>query len=86
MNNQAAEGFQRNLKHSFIAGYSYVSPEYAPLYLNEYAAIKNLKHYGLKILGDRIARIGVCEDGEKETVLKFFRTFVKEKFIQLGQA
>ena len=68
VNNQAAEGFQRNLKHSFIAGYSYVSPEYAPLYLNEYASIKNLKHYGLKILGDRIARIGVCEDGEKETL------------------
>ena len=34
VNNQVAEGFQRILKHSFISGYSYISPKYSQLYLN----------------------------------------------------
>ena len=47
VHNQVAEGFQRILKHAFISGYSYVSPKYSQLYLNEYSALKGLKVYGL---------------------------------------
>jgi hypothetical protein len=46
VHNQVAEGNHRNLKYNFIAGYSYISPKYSQLYLNEYAFWKNLKYYG----------------------------------------
>lgn len=52
INNQVAEGFQRILKHSFISGYSYISPKYSQLYLNEYSGIKGIRVYGLDILLD----------------------------------
>ena len=75
IHNQAAEGFQRNLKHSFIAGYSYVTPQFAPLYLNEYAGIKSLKHYGLDTIATRRLKMvgrGECDQG---TVLTFSPSF-----------
>lgn len=46
VHNQVAEGNHRNLKWHFTAGYSYISPEYSQLYLNEYAFWKNIKYYG----------------------------------------
>jgi len=46
VHNQVAEGNHRNLKYNFIAGYSYITPRYSQLYLNEYAFWKNLKYYG----------------------------------------
>ena len=46
VHNQVAEGNHRNLKYNFIAGYSYITPKYSQLYLNEYAFWKNLKYYG----------------------------------------
>lgn len=46
VNNQTSEGFQRNLKWHFTAGYSYIRPEYSQLYLNEYSFWKNVKYYG----------------------------------------
>ncbi len=46
VNNQTAEGFQRNLKWHFGAGYGYIRPEYSQLYLNEYSFFKNIKYYG----------------------------------------
>jgi len=50
INNQISEGFFRNLKHSFIAGYSYVSPEFAPLYLAEYSFAKGFLVYLREVL------------------------------------
>jgi hypothetical protein len=46
VNNQTSEGFQRNLKWHFGAGYGYIRPEYSQLYLNEYSFWKNVKYYG----------------------------------------
>lgn len=46
INNQTAEGNHRNLKWHFTAGYSYITPEYSQLYLNEYSFLKCLKYYG----------------------------------------
>jgi len=46
VHNQVAEGCHRNLKWQFTAGYSYITPKYSQLYLNEYAFLKNLKYYG----------------------------------------
>ena len=50
VNNQVAEGNQRMIKHAFLAAYSYFTPEYSPLYLNEYSVLKSLKVYGLNRL------------------------------------
>ncbi len=50
VHDQAAEGFQRILKHSFISGYSYIRPQFSRLYLNEYAALKNIRVYSLDTL------------------------------------
>ena len=46
VHNQVAEGNHRVLKWNFTAGYSYITPEYSQLYLNEYAFWKNVKYYG----------------------------------------
>ena len=53
VHNQVAEGNHRNLKYHFIAGYSYITPKYSQLYLNEYAFWKNLKYYGWSKLIDQ---------------------------------
>jgi hypothetical protein len=75
VHNQAAEGFQRNLKHSFIAGYSYGTPQFAPLYLNEYAGIKSLKHYGLDTIAARRLKMRGRGECDQETVLTFLPIF-----------
>ena len=46
VHNQVAEGHQRLLKWQFGAGYSYISPEKMPLYLDEYSFIRNIRYYG----------------------------------------
>ena len=46
VHSQTAEGFQRVLKHSFLAGYVYIKPEYSQLYLDEWSALKGLTVYG----------------------------------------
>lgn len=53
VHNQAAEGFQRILKHSFISGYSYIRPQFSLLYLNEYATLKSIRVYTLETLINR---------------------------------
>ncbi len=59
VNNQVAEGFQRTVKYAFLSGYSYVSPKYSQLYLNEYAGIKALRVHGLnRILGEGCVECG----------------------------
>lgn len=61
VNNQAAEGFQRILKHSFISGYTYIDPKYSTLYLNEYSVLKSLKTYTLDRLLDQTSDMwGMC--------------------------
>ncbi|MBX3723442.1 MAG: transposase [Turneriella sp.] len=52
VHNQVAEGNHRNLKYHFTAGYSYITPKYSQLYLNEYAFWKSLKYYGWSKLID----------------------------------
>jgi len=52
VHNQVAEGNHRVLKYAFTAGYSYITPRYSQLYLNEYAFWKNLKYYGWSKLID----------------------------------
>mgnify|MGYP002350338940 FL=1 len=42
VHSQTAEGFQRVLKHSFLAGYVYIKPEYSQLYLDEWSALKEI--------------------------------------------
>ena len=58
VHNQVAEGNHRNLKYNFIAGYSYITPKYSQLYLNEYAFWKNLKYYGWEKLA--VSRLPVA--------------------------
>jgi len=50
VHSQTAEGFQRVLKHSFLAGYVYIKPEYSQLYLDEWSALKGLTVYGFERL------------------------------------
>jgi len=50
VNNAVAEGNHRILKHSFIAGYSYIKAENMQIYLNEFSFIKSLRYYGWKKL------------------------------------
>ncbi|MBP6992201.1 MAG: transposase [Spirochaetes bacterium] len=52
VHSQTAEGFQRVLKHSFLAGYGYIRPEYSQLYLDEWCALKGLNLYGLERLAE----------------------------------
>ena len=51
IHNNTAEGNGRILKHSFIAGYSYLSPEYSRMYLREYSSLKAIRVYSLTGLG-----------------------------------
>ncbi|MBL8021651.1 MAG: transposase, partial [Leptospirales bacterium] len=60
VNNNCAEGTQRALKHAFLSGYTYVSPEYSSLYVREYAALKGIRVYGLKELLRNTYGIGEC--------------------------
>jgi len=53
VHSQTAEGFQRVLKHSFLAGYGYIRPEYSQLYLDEWCVLKGLRLYGW----DRLAEM-----------------------------
>jgi hypothetical protein len=53
VHSQTAEGFQRVLKHSFLAGYGYIRPKYSQLYLNEWSALKAIKLYGIDRLIDQ---------------------------------
>ena len=50
VHNQATEGFFRNLKYSFVAGYSYISPEFSQMYLDEYSFAKGFLVYLREIL------------------------------------
>jgi len=50
VHNNVAEGTGRIIKHSFVAGYSYVSPEYSRMYLREYAGLKAIRCYSLSSL------------------------------------
>ncbi len=61
---QVAEGFQRVLKHSFLAGYGYIRPQYSQLYLDEWVVLKGLRLYGFEKLAEM--RVGeLCGDSEK---------------------
>ena len=69
VHSQTAEGFQRILKHSFLAGYGYIRPEYSQLYLDEWCALKGLRLYGLeRLAGLRAVEVGgeskraICPD------------------------
>ncbi len=46
VHSQVAEGNQRVLKTS-LRNYSYISPKYSQLYLDEFSALKGIKVYGL---------------------------------------
>ena len=63
VHSQTAEGFQRILKHSFLAGYGYIRPEYSQLYLDEWCALKALRLYGLERLAG--LRNGIGGESEK---------------------
>lgn len=52
VHNNVAEGNGRILKHAFIAGYSYVSPEKSKMYLNEFSSLKAIRIYSLSGLGN----------------------------------
>lgn len=68
VHNQVAEGLGRILKHSFISGYSYVTPRFSQLYLNEWAFMKNLRVIGLEglIEGKKKVRGDSCVVSEGE--------------------
>jgi len=51
VHSQTAEGNQRALK-TCMRNYSYVSPEYSQMYLNEFSALKAIKIYGLVKLAE----------------------------------
>lgn len=61
VNNNVAEGVQRIVKHSLIAGYSYVSPKYSAMYLQEFSALKGIRIYGLRRLMNT-EEFGKCGD------------------------
>ncbi len=64
VHSQTAEGFQRVLKHSFLAGYGYIRPEYSQLYLDEWCALKGLRLFGMDRLVEM--RVGeLCGDSER---------------------
>jgi hypothetical protein len=50
-----AEGSQGVLKQSF-AGYRWIKPKYSQLYLNEYAFIRNLRHFDLEVLASGVGQ------------------------------
>ncbi|MCB1172421.1 MAG: transposase, partial [Leptospiraceae bacterium] len=47
INNQVAEGIQRTLKYSVLSAHGYIKPENMPLYLDEFSAIKGVRHFGI---------------------------------------
>ena len=65
VHNQVAEGFQKTLKHSFIAGYGYIRPKYSQLYLNEFSMLKNIRSYGIGAFVDM--ENPVCVEGGVQT-------------------
>ncbi|MCE9597034.1 MAG: transposase [Spirochaetia bacterium] len=60
VNNNCAEGNQRALKHAFLSGYTYFSPEYSSLYVREYAGLKGIRVYGLQELLENTYGFGEC--------------------------
>lgn len=70
VHNQVAEGNHRKLKWQFTAGYSYITPEYSQLYLNEYSFWKNVKYYGWEKL--------IRSDEENRELLKQRKAIVNQ--------
>jgi len=77
VHNNTSEGVQRIVKHAFIAGYSYLSPEYARMALIEFSALKGSRVYGLAKLLRKTKEFG---EGGRKAVLAFPLTFTTPAF------
>lgn len=69
VNNNTAEGVQRIVKHAFISGYSYTSPEFSNMYLSEFSALKGITVYGLQNICDSLASLGYVRRNDRVSPL-----------------
>ena len=59
INNQVSESMNRVLKYSFVISYSYVSPRYSQLYLQEFSALKSIRTYGLERVICNVSNVSI---------------------------
>ncbi len=75
--NQVAEGNQRALKTCF-RNYSYVSPEYSQMYLDEFSALKAIKVYGLV----KLAEVKKFGESSAEILLSQTKKVRSDRFLK----
>ncbi|MBL8019096.1 MAG: transposase [Leptospirales bacterium] len=68
VNNNTAEGVQRIVKHAFISGYSYISPEFSQMYLSEFSGLKGIRVYGLQNICESLASLGYVRKNDSPSV------------------